>query len=347
MAKKRPKKSEVAEQADKPIDVAGDFYVDGADWSPETGEPVVDQASVLDCSSDQKSDRECDYAVEASRSGLLYFDLETIPDFSRQHLFELDPIPDVPKETPREKLPAPASIVESPIDVFEKQLDKIEGVPSREWFDAVRSLEESSAKPRKGIFSALDRMSQKRQSVLDLHADRRKLLSTTPEFCRIVSAGYGAWSASGAPAVGSVTVAPLDDGAMDDQERQLLKGFWDLCAAVKSLVGFHISVFDLNVACVRSAILGVRPTRRFSRKLWDNEVIDLYALRYPKGHRNGEPAKLKSMAKVLGIPVPAEGMDGSQVYDAWMSDYLAVGRYCESDVRITMALHRMLEGAIW
>jgi hypothetical protein len=46
----------------------------------------------------------------------------------------------------------------------------------------------------------------------------------------------------------------------------------------------------------------------------------------------------------MGIPIPAEGVDGSQVAELFASDPVKLGDYVRSDIQITRELHRRFRG---
>ncbi len=50
---------------------------------------------------------------------------------------------------------------------------------------------------------------------------------------------------------------------------------------------------------------------------------------------------MKRTAKLLGIDVPPDHGDGSQVYPSWQArDFEGIARYQRDDVRIIQQLHR-------
>src|SRR5690606_19755878 len=90
--------------------------------------------------------------------------------------------------------------------------------PPDAWLDALVEAENASKKPRKGLLDAID---DKRRQLAQLERagdDRIKLLSVTPEYCRIVAIGW---------AVGD----GLAEVVMGDDERSILQRFMDVLAA--------------------------------------------------------------------------------------------------------------------
>jgi hypothetical protein len=268
----------------------------------------------------------------------LFFDLETVPDESRLHTFGLAPVPPPPAETPADALPPAESILAASIDGIKERLAPL--IPSAEYCDALTAAERAG-KNRSGVYPLIAAARSARQTAIDATAERCKLLSTTPEYCRIAALG---WATGDEQIRYGVAADPAGESALLDK-------FWELAATAGPLVGFNIIGFDLPVILVRSAILGIPAARSFDLKPYagNRDVIDVYLGRFgPKGNTNsGRPGKLKQLAALMGIPVPAEGCDGSQVYDLLRTDPKAVGAYVKSDVEITRAYYQKLRGFFW
>ena len=77
--------------------------------------------------------------------------------------------------------------------------------------------------------------------------------------------------------------------------------------------------------------------------------MDLFVRRFG-GSRSGESADvktsrgLKSLARQLGLTIPCEGVDGSQVAEIFRTNPAALAQYVESDIVVTRKLHRLYEG---
>lgn len=267
-----------------------------------------------------------------------FFDLETVPDESRGHTFNLDELPAIPDEATIDQCPVPVDLLAGSIDNIKAGLRGI--VPCHEWCMMAANAERAG-KNRAGVFSAIAEARGGRQAAIAAHADRCKLLSTTPEYCRIAALG---WAIGDEPTRCGVAVDPANEGDLIDK-------FWELAAASSPTVGFNIIGFDLPVLLIRSAILGLQASKMFDLKPYagNRDVIDLYLGRFgPKGNTNsGRPGKLKELAPLMGIPVPAEGTDGSQVFHLLRTDPLAVGAYVKSDVETARNYYRKLRGFFW
>ena len=279
----------------------------------------------------------------------LYFDLETVPDHSRFASFNLPPLPPIPAEDDIASLPRAEKVVAKTVSEVQKALAEIT-CPPGEWLDLLALAEQASENPRAGVFEAITKARTKRQNVAALHEERRKLLSTTPEFCRIVALG---WAVGNGPAVAAVVgqpAGPHSVGSQPTTEREILELFWTLAHAHSPLIGFNILHFDLPVIFVRSAILGIGASRMLDRKPWGKDVVDVFALRFPTGGGSGDgrPRKLKSLAAIHGIDIPAgDETDGSCVERLLAEDPVKLGAYVKSDVAITREYHRQLSGYFW
>ncbi len=266
--------------------------------------------------------------------GILFFDLEAIPDYERQELFDLESIPAPSKRGELDKLPLVADVLKQTLEKIKEDLRFFN--PVDHYLDELDASEKAATKPRKGIFDLTVEIRRQDDDRNDLIAKQRKTMSVTPEMNRIVAMG---WSSGGE--VQSMVVGdydPLNDATID--ETAILNTFWSLAESHKQLCGFHILGFDLPTVFVRSILLGVKATRQFDTKPWGTDVIDLMAKRFPKSGA----MRLKLLAKVMGLPIEADGIDGSQVEDLLASDPTKVGQYVRSDVQLRIGLYDLYRG---
>lgn len=252
--------------------------------------------------------------------GILYFDLETTPDYSRRELFELESISNK-DQTPGDKLPSMAAFIAGTLDEFKARM--IEWNPDAAGLDAIEKAEKTIGKSRKG---ALDLISDYRNQ----GAAHRKQMSITPEMNRIVAFG---WS------IGDGITNSMVIGQNGCTEIDMLERFWTL-ARTGRVCGFNLLGFDLPTIFTRSIILDVAPSRQFDLKPWGVDVIDLMAKRWPKGPATG----LKKLCRMLGIPIPAGDIDGSMVEEMLKTDPAKVGQYVRSDVDLVKCLHQSYSG---
>lgn len=269
-----------------------------------------------------------------TESTALFFDLETVPDYSRLESFGLDPLPRILPETESGCCPVVSRLLESGLEVIEKKLLVLN--PHDEYLDAVSSAEALSAKPRVGVGKAIAAVRTARENVKNAAGNRRKLLSVTPEYCRIAALGW----AVGGGEVQSLTCGDHADCDTTD-ERELLETFWGLALDARPIVGFNLLGFDLRVVFVRSALLGVLPSRLIDCKPYGRDVLDLMLVRF--GSMAGAMG-LKKLAPLYGIEVPAGDCDGSQVEELMRVSPKLVGDYVRSDVTITRELYRRMAG---
>ena len=272
-----------------------------------------------------------DGILEAAAShSFFYFDLEAIPNWSaaaRIGIKELEPV----NPTPIDQLPEPN--VDCGVEEFKKRCKDIV-LPPAEYIDKLRSLE-SEGKNRKGIFDAIKELTTD-DSASAVEA-QRKMLATNPETASIVAMAY---------AIGDeeirVSLAPRNG-----QVAELLHAFWDLAAKCDTLVGYNIIEYDLPLIHAESIRAGIEPSRHFSSKPWGNDVVDLYSRRYPKSKppQGTGFGKLKTIARLMDIDVPADEADGGDVYRWYLdSDWKSIEFYAASDVDVTRKLHHIWRG---
>lgn len=259
----------------------------------------------------------------------LYFDIETVPDESRMERFGLEPLPTARPRTPR-------AIMQSVSDARGKSLEEIRKAlfdlnPEESWLAEFEAAEKSDKKPRKGALDMISEIREQDQRIAAAAEDRRKLLAVTPEFCRIVAIGL---------CRGTETIETAVADGESVTEIDLLESFWSDAEDCHPLVGFNILGFDLPVILIRSAIRGVRPTRKFDLRSWGTDCIDLMAARYPKGPARG----LKDLARIYGFDVPAGDVDGSQVWRLYQENPAKLAEYVASDVHLVRQLHSFYRG---
>ena len=125
-------------------------------------------------------------------------------------------------------------------------------------------------------------------------------------------------------------------------ERLMLECFWKdfgLCSGFS--VGYNIIGFDLPYILRRSMALGVKPSILPSLVKYRSEpTTDLMAILY-----NWGPAKsMKTVAKLYGIIIEAEGITGADVANLTPEE---TGKYCISDVRIVQQLYSLMNGVYY
>jgi hypothetical protein len=277
--------------------------------------------------------------VEGAAKQPVYFDLETAADEERMHLFGLPEIREPEPETELASCPPVNELLALTVTGFRDALAKFR--PPVEWLAAASAGERQAPKPRQGVLDLIRATADSDPTVAynAARAERRKLLATTPEFCRIVAVGW----AVGSQPPRSIVVEEGEPMI----ELEVLKFLWRLFRHAQPIIGFNCLHFDLPVLFARSAILGVPSSRSFDLKPWGRDVVDLFAIRFPKGPGaagGGRPAKLKELARVYGVEVPAGDTDGGDVERLLRESPHLLRQYVESDVAVTRDLHRKWAG---
>jgi hypothetical protein len=259
----------------------------------------------------------------AGHKGVLYFDLETVPDYERMLSFGLEDIPEATKRSVFTDNGILADQLKGTIKDFESWLRKWN--PDNNSLDVIDKIERESAKPRKGVFDLTAEIRNQDSAREQLIQDQIKKMSVTPEFNRIVAIG---WRLNGE------TLSTVVDYDVITEET-LLQLFWGTVRTCKSVCGYNILGFDLPTIFVRSMLLDVCPSRTFDMKPWGTDVIDLMKKRWP----SSGSMKLKTLAACMRIPIPAGDVDGSQVEELWKNDPKKLGEYVRSDVDLCAELH--------
>lgn len=272
--------------------------------------------------------------LSSAGGSVLYVDIETIPDYERQQLFSLKPIPVVPAEQSVDELMAPAEFLSQTAKEIEAWLNK--NNPCEEWLQQCEACERSTAGKsgnRKGVFELLTKARSGKDAVSDVLRANRKTMSTTPEMAKIVAIGF---AVDDEPVIASVLG---QDGAT---EKGMLEAFWFYAKRCQHICGFNVAGFDLPTIFFRSIMLGIPASRMIDLSPYKDHVIDLMVSRFG---RNGEKGMgLKNVAKLCDIHVPCEGVDGSQVEELYRTNPALVGQYVASDIIVTRKLHRLYSG---
>ncbi|MFO0919466.1 MAG: hypothetical protein U0872_14295, partial [Planctomycetaceae bacterium] len=142
-------------------------------------------------------------------ANVLFFDLETIPDYSREHLFGLADAPKPAIYAAEGDCPMPSELIRGTEDDVKSAISKSQSggkMLPRSILEAALAAESKSEKPkpRKGVMSLLADMIKaidgEAAAIAQAINGRRKEMSVTPEFCRIVSFG---WAMGGDPSQAS------------------------------------------------------------------------------------------------------------------------------------------------
>ncbi len=307
-----------AAELDDEVDTSGDTLDELlseliGDSESETGVDAAESSARKDY-----CDQQLSAAIEdAKREGILFFDIETVPDETR--------FPRPRKSEPvtlGAELDALIANPKATVPQFEELLRKL---PIAEEIDKIEKFERAG-KNRAGVFDAI----KAARTGGNPEFDKWAKLSVNPIGCRIVAFG---WSIGGKHPIKSFIATT------NEEEQMLLRAWWALVEGKdRQHCGFNTNAFDLTVLMMRSSILKVRPSRTLSRKKYDNrESIDIYRRLFPEGYTDG--CDCKSVCRAHGINIPAGDMDGSKVLDLWdVEDWDTIARYVESDVTIEREL---------
>lgn len=122
-------------------------------------------------------------------------------------------------------------------------------------------------------------------------------------------------------------------------EIEILKRFWEDVRSYKQFISFNGRGFDCPFLMLRSAILGIKPSRNLMPSRFDNEHIDL--LEQLTFHGVIRRFSLDFYCRAFGIPSPKERFSGPQMNQLFAEGkYREIAQYCFDDVRATAELYR-------
>jgi DNA polymerase elongation subunit (family B) len=143
-----------------------------------------------------------------------------------------------------------------------------------------------------------------------------------------------------------------EDGIKFEQmtEEQMLRKFWELAERYQVFITFNGRAFDMPFLIIRSAILGIRPTKDLmrGRYLYQNnpdalhidlaEQLSFYGATRRKG-------SLHMWSRAFGIPSPkASGVTGDDVGPLFKKKkFLEIAKYNVGDIRATRLLYEKWE----
>ena len=134
-------------------------------------------------------------------------------------------------------------------------------------------------------------------------------------------------------------------------EKELLERFWQIVQpkgkARPRLVSFNGRGYDGPVLSIRSAQLGVRPSRQMvPNRYAAGDHLDLMDILSFYGAMH-ERYKLDYWCRRFDVESPKGSIDGSQVTRAYRDGRIEdIGEYCLRDVRATAQLFQKLEGTL-
>jgi DNA polymerase elongation subunit (family B) len=135
--------------------------------------------------------------------------------------------------------------------------------------------------------------------------------------------------------------ALIDDGKVElvpGEERDILEGFWKTISHYSQFVTFNGRSFDCPFLMIRSAILGIRPSRNLMvYRYGANEHCDL--LEQLSFYGAFRKFNLDFYCKSFGIKSPKEDVSGLDMGPLFTAGrYREIAEYCLGDVKATAEL---------
>lgn len=124
-------------------------------------------------------------------------------------------------------------------------------------------------------------------------------------------------------------------------EKEMLKRFWDYIATIDQLITFNGRGFDVPFLMLRSAVLGIKPSKNFMGYRYDvTKHIDLLEqLSYYKAFKS---FNLDFYCHAFGIESPkSKGVTGMEVQGLYEAGRIKeVASYCARDIYATYQLYK-------
>lgn len=140
----------------------------------------------------------------------------------------------------------------------------------------------------------------------------------------------------------------IDDGMVscicDEDERKVLKNFWEAAKDVDLFVGFNVMDFDLKYIIQRSIIHGVKPKTKVRLSFARYRSEPIYDIMHEWNQWSGRGSvSLDSLARALGIDSSKKLMDGSEVYTYYKKGKIKeICAYCNADVEVTRKIYKKM-----
>jgi hypothetical protein len=127
----------------------------------------------------------------------------------------------------------------------------------------------------------------------------------------------------------------------DENEKEMLKKFWEIAKDADLFIGHNILDFDLRFIYQRSVINGVKPTRDLSFARYRNDPIYDTSKEWSKW--SNFSVGLEHLALAFGIPTSKDGIDGSLVYGFYKAGKIEeILIYCKKDVETTREIYKRM-----
>ena len=182
------------------------------------------------------------------------------------------------------------------------------------------------------------------------------VMGMSPFFGKVVSLAFGEGEADPGdqrvaalvvPPDGSCTGADLPEWMRPMSEPDLLRAFWTLAGAARTVVTYNGRGFDVPFLINRSLVHGV-PARvdLMSQRFSLRPHLDLLQV-VRHGSYGAGPSNLDVVCWALGIESPKGQMDGSMVAPAYASGKIdEIAHYNRADVRATTEVYQKLRDGV-
>lgn len=130
-------------------------------------------------------------------------------------------------------------------------------------------------------------------------------------------------------------------------EADMLAQAWELLKNGGEVIGFNLRSFDLPFLLGRSAVNGIRPTRRFQRARFrtDLGIIDWCEILSDWGNFDMTGWSLEQYASFFGLKTTAYG-SGAEVPERWAAgDYDYINNHLVADLLMCKELHELFAPA--
>lgn len=128
-----------------------------------------------------------------------------------------------------------------------------------------------------------------------------------------------------------------------DDEKVMLKNFWEIAKSIDLFVGFNIIDFDMRFIIQRSIINGIKPSKELSFARYRNNPMYDLMHEWSKWNQTNK-INLDSLAKALGLPSSKGGeIEGKDVAKAYEDGRIKeICAYCEKDVELTRKIYKRM-----
>lgn len=245
---------------------------------------------------------------------VLYFDLETVPDEDRAHLWR-DTLDVTHVEMPEFEL-----MCNSKVDVLSRWL--AEPSCSLEWCAGMLTAERGGKNRKTAVAAIKSRMAA---LLGPAKTGKDKPDALIPERCRIVAFGMA-----------------LDGREVEvySDEREGLERFWHYANGERTWpCGYNIQGFDLDVIAFRSMMLDIDVPKRFGRNPFGSrDVCDLMVTRFGRQ----QARRFVTVAREWGFVGPADEVMGRDVPALWETQPEKVIEHVTADVERCRFFHQKL-----